>query len=123
MPQGQVNDIKSPYLLDRYTDEERRDVIGFAIKNDQDALDSLRVTYKTGKPVVLSENAHNSRHWIQEGNISSGYTPLNTLGHFTVKYDKDKNEMKYWDYYDFNRFEDFVPGRPFTIKGNIKLSK
>ena len=31
--------------------------------------------------------------------------------------------MHYLDYYDFNRFEDFVPGEPFTIKGSIKLKK
>ena len=29
--------------------------------------------------------------------------------------------MEYSDLYDFNQFEDFVPGNPFEIKGSIKL--
>lgn len=93
------------------------------LKRDQEALDSLRRTYSTGEPVVINENAFNSRQWIHDnGHVSVNEpTPLNVLKNFTIQYDKDTNTMKYWDTYDFNLFEDFVPSNPFEIKGSIKL--
>jgi hypothetical protein len=103
---------------------ERRKAILDGIAADRQALDSPRHTYNTGEPVVMSEFSHTSRYWINDGNVDlDRITPLSPLHNYTIRYDRDKNEMHYYDYYDFNRFEDFVPGEPFTIKGSIKLKK
>jgi hypothetical protein len=100
---------------------ERRQAIKLGMKYDKDALDSLRVTYKTGKPVVINEHSNNTRKWVNDGLAELKPSPLNLLQNYTVRYNKDTNEMEYYDIYDFNKFEDFVPGEPFKIKGSIKL--
>ena len=102
---------------------DRRKVIEEGLKRDQEALDALRKTYKTGEPVVINENSHVSRKWIRDGVPGIEDTPLNLMQNFTIRYNKDKNEMEYWDTYDFNMFENFVPGEPFKIKGSFKLNK
>ena len=94
-----------------------------AIDIDKQALEALRKTYKTGEPVMMDEHSHVSRNWQGLTPESDIVTPLNTLHRYTVQYDKDNNRMKYWDWYDFNEFEDFVPGNPYKIQGSIDLNK
>ncbi len=94
-----------------------------AIDIDKQALEALRKTYKTGEPVMMDEHSHVSRNWQGLTTESDIVTPLNTLHRYTVQYDKDNNRMKYWDWYDFNEFEDFVPGKPYKIQGSINLNK
>ena len=103
--------------------KDRKDVINAGLNLDRMALESLRHTYKTGEPAIINEGANISRRLIENGLVVSKPSPLNVLQNFTVKYNKDKNEMEYSDVYDFNQYEDFVPGKPFVIKGTIKLSK
>lgn len=102
---------------------EQRRAIRLGMKYDTAALEALRHTYKTGEPVVINENSHVSRNWIKDGVTEIGITPLSLMQNFTVRYNKDKKEMEYNDTYDFNQFEDFVPGTPFNIRGSIKLGK
>lgn len=101
----------------------QRKTLRLALEYDKDALEALRETYKTGKPVILNEHSHTSRNWsgLKPENIDT--TPLNLMHRFTVQYDKNKNKMNYWDKYDFDEYEDFVPGKPFLIKGSINLKK
>ena len=94
-----------------------------AVDIDKQALEALRKTYSTGEPVMLDEHSHVSRNWQGLTPESDIVTPLNTLHRYTVQYDKDNNRMKYWDWYDFNEFENFVPGNPFKIQGSIDLNK
>ena len=101
---------------------ERR-LTGAAIDFDKEALEALRKTYNTGEPVMLDEHSHVSRNWQGLTPESDIVTPLNTLHRYTVQYDKDNNRMKYWDWYDFNEFEDFVPGSSYKIQGFIDLNK
>jgi hypothetical protein len=101
---------------------ERR-LTGAAIDFDKEALEALRKTYSTGEPVMLDEHSHVSRNWQGLTPESAITTPLNTLHRYTVQYDKDNNRMKYWDWYDFNGFEDLVPGNPYKIQGFIDLNK
>ena len=95
------------------------------IDKDRQTLDSLRYTYKTGKPVVINEYSHNSRKLAKDGQLIDGThdynTPLSIMQNYTVQYDPETNSMKYRDIYDFNQFEWLVPGVPFNIQGSIKL--
>jgi hypothetical protein len=87
------------------------------------ALNALRHTYKTGEPVNMHEASHMSRSWIRNGKVNYGITPLNIFHRYKLKYNKGNNTMQYSDPYDFDEFEDFVPGKPFMIKGVIDLNK
>jgi len=49
-------------------------------------------------------------------------SPLNVLGNYNIRYDKDTNRMYYSDQYDFNKYDSFVPGEPFRIRGAIDLN-
>jgi len=50
-------------------------------------------------------------------------SPLNVLAHYNIRYDKDQNKMYYSDEYDFNKYDKYVPGKPFRIRGAIDLGK
>lgn len=92
------------------------------IKVDQQALDALRYTYKTGKPAVINEYSNNSRKLMKDGKLDKNYqSPLNILRNFTIQYNPKAKTMDYRDIYDFDGYEWAVPGTPFNIKGSIKL--
>ena len=98
-------------------------IINAAIQEDQSALDALRYTYATGKPVGLSEMSYNSRKLLNNGELDLNIvTPLNVLQKYNVRYDKNQNKMYYSDEYDFNQYERFVPGESFRIRGAIDLN-
>lgn len=102
----------------------RKEIVDWAINEDQAALDSLRHTFKTGEPVVLNEQAYNSRALLKDGILSMpGSSPLNPLQNYTIQYNKDKDVMEYRDVYDFNGFDWIVPGKSYKIKGEIPLKK
>ena len=102
-------------------------LIDSMIDLDNQTLDSLRHTYKTGEPVVINEFSNNSRRLANNGELIEGAhnykTPLNVLQNYTVQYDPKSNTMRYRDTYDFNGFETFIPGEPFEISGSIPLNK
>lgn len=92
------------------------------INLDQNTLESLRHTYKTGEPVVINEYSNNSRKLMKNGKLDKNYqSPLNILRNFTIQYNPKNNTMEYKDIYDFDGYEWAVPGKPFNIKGSIKL--
>lgn len=92
------------------------------INLDQNTLESLRHTYKTGEPVVINEYSNNSRKLMKNGKLDKNYqSPLNILRNFTIQYNPKNNTMEYKDIYDFDGYEWAVPGKPFDIKGSIKL--
>lgn len=97
------------------------------IKLDKQNLDSLRKTYRTGKPTVLNEYTHNNRNLIKDNRLVNGAheynSPLNILKNYTVQYNAKNRTMDYRDTYDFNGYEWAVPGKPFNIKGTIQLDK
>ena len=97
---------------------EDRSLINAGINVDKETLEALRKTYKTGKAVTVNEFGYNSR-----SNSIAGDSPLNMLQNYGIQYDKNKNVMRYFDTYDFNQFDPFVPGKPFDFKGEIKLNK
>lgn len=120
------------FLKNRIADNEKlldknygakRQAINLALRFDKEALDALRHTYKTGEPVTMHEASHMSRSWIKNGEVDYGITPLSALHRYTLQYNKDNNTMPYFDTYNFDEFEDFVPGKPFQIKGVIDLNK
>ena len=122
--------VDTLFLKKRIADNEDRltkvrgrkhSITNAALDYDRAALDSLRKTYRTGKPVQLDENSAVGRDWKDDKEKIT--SPLNLLHRYTVQYDKKNNRMNYWDVYDFNEFEDFVPGEPFKIKGSIDLNK
>lgn len=96
-----------------------RGKIEAALNIDKAALDSLRHTYKTGEPVEMSEFSHVNRHLFNNGET----TPLNLMHRYTIQYNKGNNTMDYRDIYDFDGFEDYIPGKPFNIRGSINLNK
>ena len=114
-------------LSDKYEKsgkKKSKEVVDWAIEEDQRGLDSLRHTYKTGEPVVINEQVYNSRSLINNGKVSMpGSSPLNPLQNYTLQYDKDRNVMLYRDVYDFNKFDWAVPGKGYKIKGEIDLNK
>lgn len=89
---------------------------------DQDALDALRHTYKTGEPVTVNEHAFNSRQWVSGGEIVETMSPLNILQNYSLQYDKQNNRMIYRDLYDFNGYDWAIPGDPFYIRGFVDLN-
>lgn len=93
-------------------------------KSQEELLDALRYTYKTGKPIGVSEYHANS---IDPEKVLKdfkyGISPLNVLGRYNIRYDKDENKMYYSDEWDFNQYEWAVPGTTFRIRGSIPLDK
>ena len=118
------NRINRTKELMQYSRKYRRDpYIKEALQRDQEALDALRYTYKTGKPVTINEHSNNSRQWVSGGEVSPTMSPLNVLQNYTVQYNPQDNTMLYRDIYDFNQFEWAIPGKPFTIEGKLVLPK
>lgn len=100
------------------------DYINAAIEEDENTLKALRKTYKTGKPVGISEMSWNSRQLLNNGEINDQQvSPLNVLHNYNIRYDKPTNRMYYSDEYDFNKYEKFVPGKPYRLRGYIDLNK
>lgn len=93
-------------------------------KSQEELLDALRYTYKTGKPIGVSEYHANS---IDPEKVLKdfkyGISPLNVLGRYNIRYDKNENKMYYSDEWDFNQYEWAVPGTTFRIRGAIPLDK
>ena len=111
-------------LQDKYSKYRYSDVVDAAIKADQYNLDKLRETYKTGKPVGQTEFGWNSRQLVDNGEIipiENIKSPLNVLGNYNVRYSPEERRLYYSDEYDFNQFENFVPGEPYRIRGYIDL--
>lgn len=116
------NRIKHTEDLMNYSRKYRNNkYIKLAKKVDQEALDALRKTYKTGQPVTINEHAFNDRQWVSDGEINPTMSPLNVLQNYTIQYDPNTNTMKYSDIYDFNQYDWAVPGSPFNISGEIQL--
>lgn len=91
-------------------------------KTQDELLKALRYTYATGKPIGISEYHSNSINPEDVlSTFSYGKTPLNVLGRYNIRYDKDENKMYYSDEWDFNQFEWAVPGTSFRIRGAIPL--
>ena len=123
--------VDTVFLKQRIADNEARlnKVSGparqhtqYALDYDRDALEALRKTYATGEPVEMNEGSAVGRNW-RTNDPERLISPLNLFHRYTIQYDKDKNAMNYWDWYDFNDFENFVPGDPFKIKGSINLNR
>lgn len=105
-----------------------------ALNADKQALKALRETYETGEPRGISEFSHNSRN-LGITEVPSDITPLNVLGNFNIRYDKDTNRMYYSDTYNFDALDDtwyykmiggldkYLEGNPFRIRGYIDLPK
>ena len=114
--------IKRTEELMNYSRKYRNNkYIKLAKRVDQEALDALRKTYKTGQPVVVNEHAFNNRQWVGGGEVNATMSPLNVLQNYTIQYDPKTNTMKYYDTYDFNQYDWAVPGSPFKISGSIDL--
>lgn len=111
------NDVKSLNLRQLKEDLSYK-------KSQEELLDALRYTYKTGKPIGVSEYHANS---IDPEKVLKdfkyGISPLNVLGRYNIRYDKDENKMYYSDEWDFNQYEWAVPGTTFRIRGAIPLDK
>lgn len=101
----------------------KQEAIELGLKYDKQTLEALRHTFATGEPVVVNEHGYIDREWIKDGNTNLTPSPLNTLQNYTIQYDKNNNRMNYWDIYDFNLFEDFVPGKSFEIRGSVPIRK
>lgn len=111
-------------LMDKYAKYKRNPYIRFALSVDEKTLEALRKTYATGEPVGINEFSHNTRQWVNNGEITEyPITPLNVLQNFNIRYDKPTNRMYYSDEYDFNEYELGVPGIPFRFRGYIDLNK
>lgn len=97
--------------------------IKLAKQVDEEALEALRHTYKTGQPAVINEHSFNSRQWVSGGRVDAGMSPLNVLGNYTIQYNPKTNSIDYRDIYDFNKFDWAVPGNPYNISGSILLPR
>lgn len=115
--------LREKYRKSGGLSKARREAIDTGLRADMNTLDSLRTTFKTGKPVSINEMSFINRNWIDNGNAHLTPSPLSLLQNYTVRYNKDTGRMEYSDIYDFNEFENFVPGKPFNIKGSIKVGK
>ena len=114
--------IKRTEELMNYSRKYRNNkYIKLAKQVDQEALEALRKTYKTGQPVTVNEHAFNSRQWVSGGEVNPTMSPLNALQNYTIQYDSSTDTMKYFDVYDFNKYDWAVPGSPFDISGSINL--
>ena len=87
---------------------------------DKQALEALRETYKSGRPVTINEHSFNSRQWVSGGEVKPTMSPLNVLGNFQIWYDKDSKKIKYKDTYDFNEYDWAIPGNPYDISGYLE---
>ena len=112
-------------LAKRYPEgTEKRDIVDWALRVDGMALDSLRHTYRTGKPVVINEGAYNNRQLINNGELSyPEIMPHNVLQNYTIQYNPKTKQMEYRDAYDFNEYDWGVPGKTYEIKGSIPVKK
>lgn len=111
-------------LQERFPKYKYNKYVNAAIKEDENTLEALRKTYKTGKPVGLSEMSWNSRQLLNNGEINDQQiSPLNVLHYYNIRYDKPTNKMYYSDEYDFNQYENFVPGEPYRFRGYVDLNK
>ena len=115
--------LREKYRKSGGLSKARREAIDTGLRADMNTLDSLRTTFKTGKPVSINEMSFINRNWIDNGNAHLTPSPLSLLQNYTVRYNKNTGRMEYSDIYDFNEFENFVPGKPFNIKGSIKVGK
>lgn len=124
--------VDTTFLKNRIADNQKllnqvhgkkHSIVGLAIDADTKALNALRKTYATGEPVEMDEHSYVNRNWNANSTKDLETSPLNVLHRYTMQYDKDNNRMNYWDLYDFNEFEQFVPGKPFKIRGSIDLNK
>lgn len=102
---------------------EHVQLLDVANQIDQQTLDSLRHTYKTGDWVVINEHGNNSRQLINNGQWELKKSPLNVMHDFGVRANKNDGTIEYKDIYNFNQYEWGVPGKPFNITGKIKLKK
>lgn len=110
--------------LDKHPYGEESRYVKLGIDSDQKALNALRKTYQTGKPVGIDEFSFNGRSWINNGSLTLDIIPpLNVLGNYNIRYDKQNNRMYYSDTYDFNGYDWAVPGNSFPIRGYIDLDK
>lgn len=105
-------------MYDKY---DRDPFIQEAQRVDEHALEALRKTYKTGKPVGINEQAFNSRQWVKNGTVVPTMSPLNVFQNYNIRYDRKTNKMYYSDSYDFNQYEFGMPGKPFRFRGAIDL--
>ena len=120
----QKNKNLRDYYVNKLGRSESNDliqIIDIANEIDKETLDSLRHTYKTGDWVVINEHSNNNRQLIEAGDYKLSNSPLNVLHNYGIRYNKDDNTIEYKDTYNFNQYEWGVPGKPFEIKGRIKL--
>ena len=117
--------------------DDNIEVVRQAIAHDTDALNALRYTYNTGKPVGMYEGTYNSRELIKDGIVNwegVNHTPLNVMQYYNIRYDKDTNGMYYSDEYGFDNsnpwpiswmggYDKFLEGQPFRFRGRIDLNK
>lgn len=80
------------------------------MNKDKQYLNDLRRMYNNGDTISVNEYAASK--------INSDITPLNVLQNFSLHKNKDK--VIYEDVYDFNNYEDYIPGKAFKIKGIVK---
>jgi hypothetical protein len=67
-------------LMNLYDKYHFDPMIQSALKIDEETLEALRKTYKTGKPVGVNEFAHNSRQWVTNGIVEDEpISPLNVF--------------------------------------------
>lgn len=79
-------------------------------------LNDLRKMYKTGEPIVVSEFQAWKDRDLNKGTV----TPLNVMGNFTLKPNKQTNRIEYLDRYDLDKIP--LADRifnPFDIKGTV----
>lgn len=106
--------------------------VRLAIEADKQALEALRETYRTGEPKGINEWSHNTRSLGFTDNLDNVLSPLNILGNYNIRYDKDTNRMYYSDTYNFDAIDDwytkivggldkYLEGNPFRIRGYIDL--
>ena len=120
--------INTKRLMEKYPKYKYSNAVNIALDSDQKTLEALRKTYKTGKPVGISEWSHNSRQLVNNGEINeNAISPLNVFRHYNIRYDKSTNRMYYSKSYDFDtaehNWDKFVPGNKFYIRGFIDLKK
>lgn len=120
--------------------DEVIEALKFGIEQDEYALQQLRHTYRTGKPVGMHEYQFNSRKLINDGKVDWGileHTPFNVFQYYNIRYDKNTNRMYYSDTYGFDNskipspanlwlgssYDEYLEGMPFRFRGYIDLNK
>ena len=118
------NRIEATKKLMKYSSKYKYNkYVRLAKQVDEEALEALRKTYKTGQPVSVNEHSFNSRQWVSGGEVTPTMSPLNVLQNYTIQYDPQNNRMLYSDIYDFNEYDWAIPGQPYDIKGYVDLPK